>query len=63
MLSLMVRDNGKGITKKQILDSKSFGLIGMRERVHPWGGAVGIKGTPGKGTTVLVDVPARSVKS
>lgn len=63
MLSLMVRDNGKGITKKQILDSKSFGLIGMRERVHPWGGAVDIKGIPGKGTTVLVDVPARSVKS
>jgi len=56
-LTLSVRDNGKGITEEQIADSESFGLIGMRERVYPWGGKITIKGTPGKGTAVLVSVP------
>jgi PAS domain S-box-containing protein len=56
-LMLLVIDNGTGITKEQIYDSKSFGLIGMRERVHPWGGQVRIKGTPSEGTTVEVEVP------
>jgi PAS domain S-box-containing protein len=56
-LTLRVTDNGAGITDEQINDSKSFGLIGMRERVHPWGGQVRIKGTPGEGTSVEVEVP------
>jgi signal transduction histidine kinase len=60
-LNLIVKDNGKGITKKQIFDSKSFGLIGMRERVYPWGGTVSIKGSSGKGTTVVVSVPIKNV--
>jgi signal transduction histidine kinase len=57
ILKLRVRDNGKGITKEQITDPKSFGLIGIRERVHPWGGEVKIKGVPGGGTTVEVRIP------
>jgi signal transduction histidine kinase len=59
-LNLIVKDNGKGITKKHIHDSKSFGLIGMRERVYPWGGKVNIRGSSGKGTTVLVSVPVEN---
>jgi signal transduction histidine kinase len=55
-LTLRVRDNGIGITEERIFDSQSFGLIGMRERIHPWGGKVNIKGIPGKGTTVVVNV-------
>ncbi|MGH7602131.1 MAG: histidine kinase, partial [bacterium] len=58
MLLLKVRDNGKGITREEIFDANSFGLIGMRERVHPWGGRVKIKGVPGKGTVVFVNLPA-----
>ena len=58
-LTLRVTDNGAGITEDQINDSKSFGLIGMRERIHPLGGQVRIKGTPGAGTTVEVQVPIR----
>jgi two-component system sensor histidine kinase UhpB len=60
-LNLMVKDNGKGITKKQIFDSASFGLIGMRERVYPWGGKVNIKGSSGKGTTIVVSIPVKNV--
>jgi len=56
-LELRVRDNGKGITKEQISDPQSFGLIGIRERVHPWKGEVKISGRPGKGTTVVVRIP------
>jgi len=62
VLTLSVRDNGIGITEKQIADSKAFGLIGMRERVHPWGGKVSIKGEGGKGTRVNVSVPVGNEK-
>jgi signal transduction histidine kinase len=55
-LTLRVRDNGIGITEEQISAPQSFGLIGIRERVHPWDGKVSIKGIQGKGTTVLVRV-------
>ena len=55
-LTLRVRDNGTGITEEQIVAPQSFGLIGIRERVHPWGGKVSIKGIPGKGTTVMVNM-------
>jgi len=58
-LVLKVIDNGKGITEKQISDPKSFGLIGIRERVHPWGGEVKISGIPDKGTTVEVRMPIK----
>jgi signal transduction histidine kinase len=56
-VELTVRDNGKGITDKQVSDARSFGLIGMRERVHYFGGDLTISGTPNKGTTVSVSVP------
>jgi PAS domain S-box-containing protein len=62
-LVLIVQDNGKGITADQVSDSTSFGLIGMRERVHPWGGSVAIRGVEGKGTTVTVRLPAGNVRS
>jgi two-component system sensor histidine kinase UhpB len=56
-LELKVRDNGRGITKEQISDPKSFGIMGMRERVYPWKGQVKVKSGPGKGTTVAVRIP------
>ncbi|MCK4352834.1 PAS domain S-box protein [candidate division WOR-3 bacterium] len=56
-LELKVKDNGKGITEKQISDSKSLGLIGIRERVHFWGGEVKISGIQDKGTTITVSIP------
>jgi signal transduction histidine kinase len=55
-LILRVRDNGRGITEEQISSPQSFGLIGMKERVHPWGGKVSFKGIPGKGTMVVVNM-------
>lgn len=56
-LLLEVADNGKGITAQQINDSRSFGIIGIRERVNLWGGQVNISGDARKGTKVTVQIP------
>lgn len=56
-LCLDVSDNGRGITPKQIHDPKSFGILGIRERVNLWGGSVSITGKPRKGTTIKVRIP------
>jgi len=52
-----VKDNGKGITEKQISNPMSFGLIGMGERIRFWKGEVTFIGGRNKGTTVRVCVP------
>jgi signal transduction histidine kinase len=49
-IKLAVSDNGKGITKDQISDPKSFGIIGMLERCYALQGQLKIKGIAGKGT-------------
>lgn len=54
---LQVKDNGKGITEKQLNSPASIGLIGMRERVHFLGGTIDISSSPRKGTTVTVHLP------
>lgn len=55
-VELVVQDNGRGITEEQISDGKSFGLIGIRERVHYLNGDLSIKGARNEGTTVKVSI-------
>jgi PAS domain S-box-containing protein len=62
-LAMRIRDDGKGITDGQAADSKSLGLLGMRERIRPWGGIVMFQGAAGQGTTVTVRVPHRKSPS
>ena len=57
MVVLNIRDNGRGVTREEIVNPGSFGLIGMRERARRWGGTLDIKGIPGKGTTINVRLP------
>jgi len=60
---LEVEDNGTGIDKELILNHNSLGLLGMRERARIIGGRVIVRGTPGRGTTVTIDIPqAKEVK-
>lgn len=59
-IHLRISDDGKGITGEQLADMRSLGLIGMRERVHYWGGLLTIQGTSGEGTTVVVRLPCDS---
>jgi signal transduction histidine kinase len=54
---LKVQDNGRGIKSEEIASPTSFGLIGIRERVHFLGGAVEIVAVDNKGTTITVTVP------
>jgi len=56
-LELKIRDNGRGITEEQISNSKSFGLIGIRERIQFIGGEVEIKGIQNRGTTLKAWIP------
>ncbi|MBM2827824.1 MAG: Signal transduction histidine kinase [Actinobacteria bacterium] len=56
-LVVEVRDNGIGITEGRMIGSKSFGLIGIRERVRLLGGEAVIRGKPGEGTLVRVTLP------
>ena len=60
MLGMEIRDNGIGITEEQIANPKSFGIIGIRERVLQWDGEATIKGREGKGTTLAVTIPLDS---
>ena len=57
-LELAVSDNGRGIRDGDLQKPKSFGLLGVRERVDFRGGEVHISGRKGKGTTVTVRLPA-----
>jgi len=52
-----VRDDGQGITESQRINSRSLGLLGMKERALLVGGEVNISGEAGVGTTVVVRVP------
>jgi len=56
-LIVEVRDNGIGIIEGRITGPKSFGLIGIRERVRLLGGEAVIRGKPGEGTLVRVTLP------
>ncbi|MFQ5672101.1 MAG: ATP-binding protein [Nitrospinales bacterium] len=56
-MTLEVKDNGKGIKNDQARKTKSFGLMGIRERAILWGGEVNIRSAPGEGTTVSVKIP------
>jgi signal transduction histidine kinase len=57
MLTVIVRDNGRGITRAQRRGVDSIGLLGMSERARLIGGRVTIAGVQGRGTTVTVRVP------
>lgn len=56
-LILEVKDNGRGISEEEIHNTKSIGLLGMRERAALLRGEVRVRGYPGKGTTVSVRIP------
>lgn len=59
---LRIHDNGRGITEEEIINTKSFGLLGMRERTFLLGGEFTIKGELGGGTTVTVTIPVGNIK-
>jgi signal transduction histidine kinase len=57
LLTLTIRDNGRGITRSELSNVKSIGLAGMTERARLLGGRLTISGAAGRGTTVKVSIP------
>jgi signal transduction histidine kinase len=57
MVTLEVRDNGKGITRERATTRHACGLRGMQERASLLGGHFHIVGTSGVGTTAIASVP------
>jgi signal transduction histidine kinase len=55
-LILEIADNGIGVTLEQIENPKSFGLIGIRERLYPYIGRLNVIGEEGIGTTLSIKI-------
>jgi PAS domain S-box-containing protein len=59
-LRMTIKDNGKGFQLQGPLRTrkdKRLGLLGMRERLEMLGGEFRIVSLPGKGTTVIAQIP------
>ncbi len=56
-LSFSVTDNGKGIEADEMRKSRSFGLVGMRERVKAMQGEFLVASQPGEGTRLKINLP------
>ena len=58
-LIVEVRDDGKGFDSADVARKKSFGLLGMRERVAVLEGHIDITSVPQSGTVVSVRIPIK----
>ncbi|MDR3716368.1 MAG: histidine kinase [Puia sp.] len=56
-LFLEIKDDGKGIDTDTTGKRKSFGLLGIKERVFVMEGQYELKSEPGKGTCISISVP------
>lgn len=54
---MRVRDNGSGIREEELNHKRSFGIIGMQERIKLQKGQMKISGVRKKGTTVVIEIP------
>ncbi|SEF90782.1 hybrid sensor histidine kinase/response regulator [Nitrosomonas ureae] len=54
---ITIKDNGIGITKLQILNPQSFGIISMNERTQQFGGKFEISGISSQGSVVMLRIP------
>ena len=57
ILEMKVKDDGIGISDDKIDDSKSIGIIGIKERIRPYNGEVIFEGEHNNGTIASVRLP------
>jgi PAS domain S-box-containing protein len=60
---LIIQDDGRGITRKELKGTTSLGLVGMRERIRMIDGTFSIEGKRGGGTVLTVEVPIKKKKN
>jgi PAS domain S-box-containing protein len=63
MLSVEVRDDGKGIDIDPQAKRESWGLVGMHERARYFGGELIVAGKAGEGSSVLLRLPIKDAES
>lgn len=56
IMNIVIKDNGNGFDKNEVRD-KSFGLLGMRERVDLLKGNMTVNSQPGAGTMIHFKIP------
>lgn len=66
MIVLVVEDDGKGFDIEKLNqkeETKGFGLISMRERVHAFDGDFAIHSNASNGTEIVIEIPCRKKKN
>jgi signal transduction histidine kinase len=59
-VSLIIEDHGVGFNPSETAGA-GLGLIGMRERASLVGAQLQIESTPGRGTTIILRIPAAAL--
>lgn len=57
VLTLEIRDDGRGIAPGDLAKERSFGIRGLHERAATVGGWVDLSASPGGGTSLILTVP------
>jgi two-component system sensor histidine kinase DegS len=63
LIQMEISDNGKSFDVGSVFRARNperLGLVGMKERIEMVGGNLTISSAPGKGTTVLVEIPVET---
>jgi signal transduction histidine kinase len=60
LLTLVVADDGVGLSSDPFPGTATLCIVGMRERALACGGVLRITGAPGSGTSVTLRVPLRA---
>ncbi|MCR9014079.1 sensor histidine kinase [Aquiflexum gelatinilyticum] len=56
-IMITIIDDGAGFDQEILKNTKSLGILGMRERTESFGGNFNIQSAPGKGTTTILTIP------
>ena len=56
-INIIVEDNGKGFNNSSIEEADGMGVASIRKKTTQLGGTMTIDSTPGKGTTIIIDIP------
>src|SRR5439155_6724517 len=56
-LYITVEDDGKGFEEKEVTVNNGVGLKNIHDRIKVLNGKIDVRSAPGKGTSILIEVP------